>query len=294
MIKHLVFSGGGPTLFCSIGVIQELQKNDYFDMNNIKSIYGTSAGGMLAILMCLRFDWETINDYVIERPWHDAYKIDIKSIMDSYTKRGIFDRKIIDVFFKPLFDAKDISMEITMMEFYEYSKIELYFYSFEVNNFKIEEISHNTHPDISLLVALQMTSAIPIIISPVCIDNKCYIDGGVMHNYPIKYCLDCSGNLPDEILGIKNEYQVINEKYNVNNDSTILDFIICFLYKLIFSLTSTISQQCIENEITCHSEYMTLTYLKNVINSKDTRRELLESGIEISKKYLSEGEKQIL
>lgn len=286
MIKHLVISGGGPTLFRSIGVIQYLQENNYLSINDLKSIYGTSAGGIIAVILCLRFDWETINNYIIERPWHDAYPVDIKSILDAYTKRGIFDKKFLEIFFKPLFDAKDISLDITLAEFYEYSKIEIHLYSFEINHFQMEDISYKTHPAVSLLVALQMTCAIPIIMSPVCINNRCYVDGGVICNYPLKYCLDCSGNNAEEILGIKNEYQSISEKYNVSDDSSIIDFIICFLYKLIFHLSEPIQEQLTCSEITCKSEFMTLAYLKSVLSSKDTRRAILEEGIEIAKEFL--------
>jgi hypothetical protein len=51
---------------------------------------------LVAILLCLKFDWETINDYIIKRPWQDVFKIQIQSIFDSYTNRGVFDIKTIE------------------------------------------------------------------------------------------------------------------------------------------------------------------------------------------------------
>ena len=74
-IKHLVISGGGPIMVQVLGAIQNLEKNNFIDMKNIESIYGTSAGAIVGILICLKFDWETINDYIIKRPWNSIIKL---------------------------------------------------------------------------------------------------------------------------------------------------------------------------------------------------------------------------
>jgi hypothetical protein len=286
MIKHLVLSGGGSTLFISLGIVQQLQKDSKVIMNEIQSIYGTSAGAMVAVILCLKFDWETINDYVINRPWNDAYPIDVNSIFEAYTKKGLFDRKLMEIFFKPLFDTKDVSMEITMLEFYQHTGVEIHMYSFEMNEFKIVDISYKTHPELTLLTALHMTCAVPTIITPVCVGDKCYIDGGVTQNYPIKYCINSPGCKPEEVLGIKNEFTC--ETYNITTESTMIDFITCFLFKLVFFLMHDTSKQPLLNEVVCKSEIATLSYIKKVVHSRDLRRELLESGIELGKKYVVE------
>ena len=116
-IKHLVLSGGGPILVQILGAIQELEKKNFFDLKNIESIYGTSAGAIIGILICLKFDWETINDYIIKRPWQDVFKIKVEKIFEAYKKKGLFDIQIIEKCFKPLFDAKDIPLDINMEDF---------------------------------------------------------------------------------------------------------------------------------------------------------------------------------
>ena len=57
------------------------------------------------------------------------------------------------------------------------------------------------------------------------LNNKCYIDGGMISNYPLQYCLDQDPK-PDinEILGLRNHFH--NEFSNINTESTILDFLI--------------------------------------------------------------------
>ena len=76
-------------------------------------------------------------------------------------------------------------MNITLKELYEYSNIELHFFTFEINHFKLEDISYLTHPHLSLMVAIQMTCGLPILLTPVCLDDKCYTDGGIICNYSL-------------------------------------------------------------------------------------------------------------
>ena len=284
-IKHLVISGGGPIMIQVLGAIQHLEKNAVVDMKNIESIYGTSAGAIVGVLICLKFDWETINDYIIKRPWQDVFPIKVQNIFDAYTKKGIFDIKTIEKCFKPLLDAKDIPMDINLEDFYKLSNIELHTYSFDINEYIVHDISYLTHPKLSLMTALQMTCALPILVTPVCIDNKCYIDGGMGCNYPLNYCIE-SGKKPDEILGFKNKYK--DEKENVNSDSTMLVFLLSFLLKAIFSFNTEHDQQKIKHELICDVNYLSFDILKNTLSNIEIRRELFKNGTESATKFIEQ------
>jgi predicted acylesterase/phospholipase RssA len=289
-IKHLVISGGGPTLIQSLGAIQYLELNNFLNINNIESIYGTSAGAIIGILICLKFDWDTINDYIIKRPWKDVFVIKVENILEAYKKKGIFDMKTIEKCFKPLFHAKDIQMDINLEDFYKLTNIELHFFSFEINEYNVQDISYLTHPTLSLMIALQMTIALPILITPVCIDNKCYIDGGLSTNYPLNYCIE-SGKKLDEILGLKNKYSEDNE--NINADSTLLDFLLSFLYKAVFSVSTDKKQSEIKYEIICDSKYLSFDFLRKAITDIEIRKNLLNNGIESASLFLSKLENSI-
>jgi predicted acylesterase/phospholipase RssA len=285
-IKHLVISGGGPSLLQYISAIQYLDINKIIKLNDIQSIYGTSAGSIVGILLCLRYDWETINDYIIKRPWHELFHIKINYIFEAYKNRGIYGKKIIEKIFKPLLDAKDLSIDINLKDFYEYSKIELHFFSFEVNQFMIEDISYLTHPDISLIDAVMMSSAIPLLITPIVIDNKCYIDGGVSANYPLKYCID-SGKNEEEILGLCNQYDT-QQKNHVDSTSNLLDFIMCFFFKIINSLSSSNVIPKIKYEIICNVKHLSLNYFTSTLSSMEIRKEYYQMGEESAKHFVSQ------
>jgi predicted acylesterase/phospholipase RssA len=275
-----VFAGGGPSLLQTLGALQYTEDNKFIERENIQTIYGTSAGGIVGAIYCLKYDWDTIRDYITIRPWHDVFPITIQNIFNSYFKRGLFDNTNIDNCLRPLFEAKDISMNITMSEIYEYSKIELHLFAFEMNEFEIIDISYKTHPELRLLTALQMTCGVPVLFTPVFIEDKCYIDGGVVSNYPLKYCID-AGNKNEEILGFKNKCN--NNPNKITKDSTLLDYIFVFLFKMIRNMRIDDKQPELINEIVCFTEAYSITNIRGVLSSSDARKKLYENGIEYAR-----------
>jgi predicted acylesterase/phospholipase RssA len=123
------------------------------------------------------------------------------------------------------------------------------------------------------MTAVQMTCAIPILITPVCFDDKCYIDGGMACNYPLNHCIE-SGKLPDEILAFKNKYK--DEKAKIQNDSTMIDFLLNFIF-----------QNKIKNEVMCDATYLSIEILKNALGNVDTRKNLFNQGTETAIRFLS-------
>ena len=221
-IKHIVIPGGGPIGFQALGAIQYLEQNNFFKIDNIETLYATSIGTVIAVLIALKFDnWDIINDYMIKRPWQNVFQIDITQIFNFFSNKGIFDINTINIFFKPLLNAKDLPMDITLKDFYEYSNIELHIFSLEINKFEVIDCSYITHPDLSLIKAVHMSCAVPVLFAPVCIDNKCYIDGGVVCNDPLNYCIKRSDNMED-IFALSNYYTDLDNN-NVNDNSSILD-----------------------------------------------------------------------
>jgi len=282
-IKHLVISGGGPTMIQVLGAIQHLEQEKFIDMTNIETIYGTSAGAIVGILICLKYDWETINDYIIKRPWQDVFPIKVQQIFDAYTKKGIFDIKTIEKCFKPLLDAKDIPMDINLEDFYKISNIELHLFTFEINEYKVHDISYLSHPKLTLMTAIHMTCGLPMLVTPVCIEDKCYIDGGMSCNYPLNFCIT-SGKIHDEILGFKNKYS--DEKDNINSESTMLDFLLSFLFKAVFSINTDNNQPIIKNEVICDIRYLTFNILREALSNIEIRRDLFKNGTEIAINFL--------
>ena len=290
-IKHLVISGGGPIGFQFLGALEQLNERNFWKMEDIESIYATSIGTFIAVFICLKYDWLTINTYVIERPWHDIFKLNGKQIFDAFYNKGLFDKKIMEITFKPLLEAKDLSLNITLKEFYEYSKIEFHLYAFELNKFETVDISYKTHPDLLLVQALLMSSALPGIFMPTILDDGCYIDGGVMANYPLTHCLkDCLNQ--DEILGITffRNYEKTDAYNNniVTEESTVIDFSIAFFINAMNYIYKNIKKDTIKNQVECLNEdnFLTMDVIQQSLNNTDMRKDWINKGINDAKLFL--------
>lgn len=283
-IKHLVLSGGGPTALKYVGTLMQLEQDGIWNLINLESIYGTSAGGMLGVVLCCKHKWDTLIDYFVKRPWGDAYQINPEDVFNMYHKKGIINQSFIDIMFKPLFDAKNIPLNITMREFYEWSKIDLHLFSLELNSFEMCDISHKTHPDIPVLMAVHMTSAIPVLFSPVCINGKCYVDGGIMNNYPLNYCLKDHPEV-DDILSFKNVYNKLHS--NIDDESNIVDVIVSLCSHLLkHAHLSSAPTVTIQNQINQSSDGLSVDYFQQTLFSEPFRKGLVDEGIKTAREFI--------
>lgn len=281
-IKHIVISGGGPLGFQFLGALEKLEKENYWKIENIESIYGTSVGSIIGSFLCLKYDWDTLNKYLIERPWHDSIKINPNHLLNFYEKKGIFDEDFFKIIFKPLLEAKDLSINVTLKEFYEFSNIDFHIFTFNLNKFETIELSHNTHPNLRLVDAIHMSSAVPGLFIPFIDNNICYIDGGIKHNYPINYCLK-DHPCQDEILAIKILYKTEDGnplKAEVRAESSLLDFISVFVINAMLYIRNTIENKDIENNVICYIDYnpFSVDFFMEVFKKSEMRKQLLENG----------------
>jgi len=57
VIKHLVISSGGPAGHMMYSILRTLNIKGVWDFKNIKSIYGSSVGSYIAIIIALQYEW---------------------------------------------------------------------------------------------------------------------------------------------------------------------------------------------------------------------------------------------
>jgi predicted acylesterase/phospholipase RssA len=314
-IKHLVFCGGAHSVCRTVGALYELEEKHVWKRENIQTIYGTSAGGMLGVCVCLGFDKKTLQDYMIERKWHKSFKLSAEQFLDAFVTKGILGNDFSEIIFKPLLFAKGLSLQVTMKELYEFSNIELHMFTLELNNYVLEDISYKSHPDLPVLDAILMTSAVTPLIAPVIKDGKCYVDGGFMSNYPLQYCLD-HGHKKEEILGFRFSYfdeepypvkeAVLGEEHahednstnskkmvrtlNLSNpitpESNIFDFMINFIIRNVIYIGTEFKQPEIPYEVVCDTRMLSFEIFSTFVKTRDYRKLMIDSGIYYANEFL--------
>jgi len=277
-IKHIIMSGGGVAGFSFYGALRESNKRGAWCINDIKSIYGTSAGALFALIIALKYDWDTLDDYIIKRPWQTIFHFNIQNIFTIFDLRGIFDVKIMEDIFIPLFKGKDVDINITIKEFYEFSGIDMHFFATNINDFTHVEFSYKTHPDWRIIDAVYCSCCLPVLFRPLIKESFCYTDGGMICNYPVKYCIE-NGADPEEILGLCRK-PIVRLNYNVTTESTLFDYMLNIFYKTVERVLNNRQPIKIHKELYIDCPPLSVSDIFNTSSKIEERLRLIKVGVD--------------
>jgi predicted acylesterase/phospholipase RssA len=285
-IKHLVFSGGGPVGLILYGAAKRLN-NVYWDIGNIESIYGTSIGAFLSVIISLDYPWDVTDDYFIKRPWKKILNIEPLTIFNAYNTKGIINESFICEAMLPLLEAKGLNKNTTFQELYDYNKIDIHMYSTNLNGDRMSsvDISHKTFPDLTIVKGLSMSTAYPFIFCPIIDNGNCYVDGGILNNFPLVECYNNNKCDESEILAFNAWSQNKNLISNLDTESTLFDYFI-ILFKKIKREIET-DEMDIKNLVKCDVDNMRgFQPWIDAIESSESRENLINIGIEKANIYI--------
>jgi predicted acylesterase/phospholipase RssA len=294
MIKHLVISGGGPTGFLTYGAARYLAQQSIWNIVNTKSIYGTSIGAFLGVVLALNLPWDYLDDYFIETKWDKILNLRPNNFIDAYSSKGIVQPDFIRDSFEPLFYEKEIDLDVNLKEFYELNNIDLHIFTTDMNSQKFEKIdlSHKTHPELKLIKAIEMSTAYPILFKPIFDENDehCYIDGGLLNNLPLNDCIEQKKCNLDEILVFKNCW--VDNNMKIHQYSSIIDYFLVFFLKLVEQVDTEKNQIIVPNTVNFSMNDIDnfkkgrYNYWLKSINDKENRKFLIDQGEYFSKKLI--------
>jgi predicted patatin/cPLA2 family phospholipase len=142
-----------------------------------------------------------------------------------------------------------------------------------------------------------MSSALPGIFMPIIIENCCYVDGGVMCNYPINQCLR-DHTTKDEILGIKSSYDKETDSFrnvDVTQDTSLLEYVICLTINSMNFIRNTVKIENIENTVRCYvtDNPLTLDFIQESISKQELRRQWMKEGEEDAIQFLNKPDQSV-
>ena len=283
MIEHIVLAAGAYKGLYIIGALNHLASIDFYNIENIKTIYGGSVGGLIGAMLCLKIEWEIMLKYIIDRPWHKSVSFNSDTIFSFITDKGLFDESLFKIFFKNLLESKNLSIDITLLQLFEYSNIELHLHTVDINTLSVKKLSYKTEPNMKLIDAIYSSCAIPFVFKPKKLGDSLYIDGGVKNDYPINYCIE-DGYDSDKILGIiikddKHEAQQITENDNL------FAYSFYFLMSLI-SEFRTKDKPKIKNQIIIPTQKSNIQVAIDIFNDKNERKKFIDLGVRYAKLFL--------
>ena len=295
-IKHLVIASGLIYGLSFYGALKECAIKNVYNIDIIESIYATSAGTIIAVLVSLKYDWESIDNYIINRPWNRVFPININTIINAFQSCGILDVGCIKELFSPLFQGRDIDIDISMAEFREFTGIDFHFFATRLDTFETFDINSSTCPDWTVIDAIYASCAVPILFQPYIKDGIQYADGAFLTKYPIHQCLSNPQIVDEtEVLGIYlgNAISVENVDKSLTDEicsdnkdlelktiifSPILHYIHSILVKLVRKIS--VSKIQITNEIEIIPKEFQLNDIYSAVNSKEEREKLIQMGVD--------------
>lgn len=293
-IKHLVLSSGAYKGFYTIGAIYHLHNEGFFNMSDIKSIYGSSVGSILGSILCLKLDLDDLVEYAINKPWHKSFKFTVDSLLNILSNKGIIDKTFIVSVFENLLKNAGLAKNCTLKDLYEHSGIDLNLFTTKYEDISLLKISHKSHPDMELLDAIYISSTIPFIFQPLYIENSCYIDGAVVNPYPLDHCIydlkETYGDISkNEILGLK----ILDGNLKPGNKSSSIFYFGFYMLNNLINKTREPCKETIPYELIIPThDVLSLEDAKNIIYDKDQRRKLIETGKNYAKVFLNTITKQ--
>jgi predicted acylesterase/phospholipase RssA len=284
-IKHIVISGGGPAGLLTYGAARYLSKQGFWQLDDIESIYGCSIGAYIGVIISLGYEWDWLDDYFIKRPWH---KIMTFSFIDAFDQKGLLGEKFIADSLLPLLSAKDLNPNITFKDLFTYNGIDLHIYTTNINTYQFDKVdmSHTSHPDLTLIKALWMSMAYPFAFKPVFSGEDCFIDGGLLNNYQLNDCItQTKCNKDTEILAFKNIWVI--EHCKVTEESTVIDFLLVLMRKMQRSIDTESEQEEAKYTVRCLIEDLDgFPAWINALATEEMRVKLIDRGSSQAKIFL--------
>lgn len=290
VIKHIVIAGGGPTGLVSYGSLKALHMNGVWSRGDIKTVYTSSIGGFIGVLATLDYKWDVIDKYLIERPWEKAFAPMKSDILEIMYNKGINGTQMFDICLTPLLNGLDMDPGLTLKGHYDYTNIELVFTATEINNDKClqgELISYKNYPDMSLSEALACTSAFPMLFKPVFVGDKCFVDGGLIHNYPLNHCLSETGCGADEVLALTNT--IGGDISRIEESSSFIEYARMMMKKCHWTLETSKDQPTVPNAVVSDTTDLSdMMVWFEALSDRELREALIRRGEKDGMNFITE------
>ena len=209
------------------------------------------------------------------------------TIINSYNTKGLINETFICDALLPLFEAKGLTKDTTFQQLYEFNNIDIHIFSTNLNGdrMKCVDISYKTHPNLSVIRGISMTTAYPFIFCPVIEEGNCYVDGGILNNFPV---IDCFKNYncdEKEILAFNSRITNSSVLSNLDEDSTLFDYFIVLLKKMNRELY--LEKMEITNLVECNVDKIHgFQCWIDTLELSEMREELINDGIEKANLYI--------
>ncbi|PID27709.1 MAG: hypothetical protein CSB55_07935 [Candidatus Cloacimonadota bacterium] len=272
-------SGGGARGFAEIGVLKVLEENGIYP----SYIAGTSIGAVIGGFYAAGYSVSEIEEIAMNLNWDDLLKDDVKRKNLALGEKNFYDDSVINLQIKKSgislppglvggrkFASKLSINLIHVQNIRDFSKLPIPFRCISTD---LETGEEYVWTEGLLPQALQASMAIPSIFSPVEVNGKILIDGGICRNFPVQDVWEMGA---DAVLGIDISSESMSPK-DLNSAMRIMNQTI--------NLSGLKSNK---EQIKKCTYYMKLPVKDYSILDFKHKRKILEAGETYARKYFAE------
>jgi len=176
----LILSGGGTKGLCILGALQYMQDTKRLECDGIKRFIGTSIGAVISYFLAIGY---TPMELVVWLCSHNVLESLSMNHFDGILKGdGVYNYATLHKEYEVMTREK-MDFIPTLRAVKERFGKELVMCTYNFTKKKKEYLGWRTHPDLSCLDAMRMSSNLPFIFSPFWYEGDEYIDGGIVENF---------------------------------------------------------------------------------------------------------------
>ena len=281
LFDTLVFSGGGLRGFTYIGTLCAFEEYDM--LKNIKTYAGSSIGSIMAAVVAVGYTSHELHDFILHFDYKDVKDINLLNFIKNY---GIDSGNRIQLFIRLLLKKKTGLDDLTFLQLYEKTGNRLIITATCLNDRKLELFDYLKTPNLSIAKAIRMSISLPFILQTVSHNDKMYIDGGLLNNFPI-HIFDHN----QKILGVElaDNKSGSDQPIPINNFEEYLHSIWSCIYSELFRIRSQIDTTKDIQILTIVIDWM--SPLQLTLNL-DEKQKLYDIGYKKTKKFLDKLQKK--
>jgi len=229
MIEELCLAGSVQRGISYIGSLKKFEDMSLLNRKSLKKCVGTSIGSFILTCYIIGYSINEMLTLTMESNLNNFIDISLNNNKNAIANGNVFRQWVYDSL------LLKINPEITLLELYNITGVHLIITSTSIED-GLVHIDHINNPDMILYKALIASMNIPLIYSPYEINNKNYVDGGLLDNFPLYI-------LGPKAVGIRT---ISNKNYNINDPFSLLDRLNSLCYEHLSSFKKPSSKYIVE------------------------------------------------
>lgn len=261
MYDTIILSGGGTKGLCSLGALQYLQDSKRIDCSTVSVMVGTSIGAIICYFLAIGY---TPMELVVYLCSHSVLEsLTINNFEQIVSGDGIYDYNILKGVYEKMTLEKMDTIP-TLKDVYTQFGKELIICTYNFTDRNREYLSYRTHPDLSCIDALRMSSNLPFIFSSFWYNDKEYIDGGVIENFSFSMASTLpKSDTEKNIVGIYLDNKIVDSPEKDSTEYNRLTPILDKIYAMLMIPVCEHEKQMMETMTNQNIDFITV-YVKHV------------------------------